>query len=294
MKERFTIPYFNYDAPRTLPEAVRILGKYGSDAALAAGGTTILVDLKRGDLKPPKMLVDISRLRSLEFVKFNRRTGLRVGALTKLEDLGQSKVAQEKYPVIVDAIRSMGTVQVCNMATVGGNICGGSPCSDLAVPLLVLEALLTLRSRGKVRKVEMEDLYTAPYKTCLKSSEMLTEIQIPYFKDCGMAFMRFGRTAVDLGLAKVAVLIKIGSGRRCSLFRLGIGTATKIPKRIRSVEKLLTGRKVDETWGDQVAKVLEDEEYVDDWRASSQYRMELCKVLSKRALQKAITMAEGK
>jgi CO/xanthine dehydrogenase FAD-binding subunit len=238
--------------------------------------------------------VDISRLRSLEFVKFNQRTGLRIGALTRLKDLEQSKVAQENYPAIVDAIRSIGTIQVCNMATVGGNICGGSPCSELAVPFLVLEALVTLRSHGKERKVKMEDPYTGAFKTCLKPSEMLTEIEIPYFKDCGMAFMRFGRTAVDLGLAKVAVLIKIGPGRKCSLFRLAIGTATKIPKRIKSAERLLIRRNVDETWDDQVAKVLENEEYVNDWRASSEYRMELCKVLSKRALEKAIKMAEGR
>jgi CO/xanthine dehydrogenase FAD-binding subunit len=228
LKERFTIPYFDYDAPATLSDATRILSKYGRNAALAAGGTTLLVDLKRGDRKPPKMLVDISHLRGLEFVKFNQRSGLRIGALTRLQYLEQSKAAQENYPAIVEAIRRMGTVQVCNMASVGGNICSGSPCSDLAVPFLVLDAVLTLRSHGKERKVKMENVYTGPYATCVKPNEILTEIQIPYIKDCGMAFERFGRTAVDLGLAKVAVLVKIGPSRKCSLFRLAIGTATEV------------------------------------------------------------------
>lgn len=269
------------------------LRKYGKTGALLAGGTALLVDLKRGDQGAPKMMIDIGGLRTLDFVKFNQRNGLRVGALTKLSRLLQSEVVQRHYPAIADAIRSMGTVQVCNMATVGGNICGGSPCSDLAVPFLVLGARLTLRRHRKERRVTIGDVYIGPYETCLKADEMLTEIEIPYLKSSGMAFERFGRTAVDLGLAKVGILIRIGADRKCSLFRLAIGTATKIPKRVENAEKLLTGKTVDETWPDQIAKMLEHEEYVDDWRASSEYRMDLCKVLSKRALERAVKMAEA-
>jgi len=293
LKERFTIPRFDYCAPGSVSDAVRILGKYGKTGSLLAGGTALLVDLKRGDQVPPKMMIDIGGLRALDFVKFNQRNGLRIGALTRLSRLLQSQVVQRHYPAIADAIRGMGTAQVCNMATVGGNLGGGSPCSDLAVPFLVLGARLTLRRHRKERRVAIEDLYIRPYKTCLNANEMLTEIEIPCLKNSGMAFERFGRTAVDLGLAKVAILIRLGADRKCSLFRLAIGTAMKIPKRIENVEKLLTGKTIDATWSHQIAKMLEDEEYVDDWRASSDYRLEICKVLTKRALEKAVIMAEA-
>ena len=160
--------------------------------------------------------------------------------------------------------------------------------------MLALGSELVLRGHGKERAVKMEEFYAGPYKTRLKPSEILTEIRIPHLKNCGMAFMRFGRTAVDLGLAKVALALKMDGKQKCSLFRLAIGTATKIPKRIVNAEKLLTGKTLDGSWSDQIAKVIEGEEYVEDWRASSEYRKELCKVLTKRALDKAIEMAGGR
>lgn len=294
MLGRFTLPKFEYYTPRTVPDAVSLLRKHRGRAEILAGGTIVLPDLRRGKEKPEatKVLVDINHLQNLQYIKFHRNAGLKIGSLTKIDSIEKSETVRKNYPAILDAARNMGTVQIRNMATIGGNLCCGSQCSDLAVPLLALEAKLVLRGRGKERMMKMDELYAGPGRTRLKEDEILTEIRVPYVKGCGMAFMRYGRTAVDLGLAKVAIALKMDQRGRCSLFRLAVGAATKVPKRIVRAEKLLTGKTPDESWADQIGQILDGEDYFQDWRASAEYRKQLSKVLAKRALKKAIEMVK--
>ena len=294
MLGRLTLPKFEYYAPRTVPDAVGLLRKHRGRAEILAGGTIVLPDLRRGKEKPEakKVLVDINNLQNLQYIKFNRNTGLKIGSMTKVDSIEKSETIRKNYPAIFDAARNMGTIQIRNMATIGGNLCGGSQCSDLAVPLLALEAKLTLRGKGKERIMRMDELYAGPGRTHLREDEILTEIRVPYFKDCGMASMRYGRTAVDLGLAKVTIALKMDQRGRCSMFRLAVGAATKVPKRLVSAEKLLTGKTPDESWADQIGQILDSENYLEDFRASAEYRKQLAKVLAKRALEKALGMVK--
>ena len=167
---------FGYFKPSNLIEALSLLEKKGVGAKVIAGGTEIVIYLKSRQMSP-KSLIDISDL-DLDFIKADDKF-LRVGPLTTHNSLEKSSLIKEKAGILGEAAKQIGTAQVRNIGTLGGNLCNASPAADTATPLLVLGASLKLMNLSGERFVPIENFFLDVKKTLLQSDELLTEIKIP-------------------------------------------------------------------------------------------------------------------
>ncbi|MBI4701585.1 MAG: xanthine dehydrogenase family protein subunit M [Deltaproteobacteria bacterium] len=272
---------FDYYQPSSLEEAWR-LGAALPEAPFIAGGTDLLVRLRDGALRPPA-LISLSRLGELRVLELG--PPVRIGALVSVAELTEHAGLGVACPVLVQAARRLGSIQIRNRATVGGNLCNASPCADLAPPLLVLGARLRLAGPQGEREVATSDFFVGPGQTCLRPGEILTEVCIdPPPAAARGVFLKKGRVRMDLALASVAVLLDLGS-RGCSWVRLAAGAVAPRPVRLRGAEAALAGRALD---GAAIAAALaaaeREIEPITDVRASAAYRRHLTGALVARAL----------
>ncbi|HBY94873.1 MAG TPA: hypothetical protein DEP84_13100, partial [Chloroflexi bacterium] len=207
---------FDYLAPASLPEAVSALAQHGAAARVLAGGTDLLLRMKRGQWTPA-LVINLKRIPGLGEMAFDAATGLRLGALATLNDLRRSPIIRVHYPALAEAAGTMAGDQVRNIATVGGNVCNASPSADTATPLLVYEAQALIAGPQGERQVPLRDFFVGPGRTVLAEGEILTALQLPvpsptlrsrYFK------LEY-RRAMDIGVACVAVALQIGPDDRC-------------------------------------------------------------------------------
>lgn len=276
----------------TIDEAVSFLGKNG--AKIIAGGTDLLVD------KPAaaKCLVDISNL-PLGYIK-QEKDGLRIGALTTIRQLETSPMLKGPYLALAEAARAFGTVAIRNSATVGGNICNALPSADTPPALLALDASVTISGPAGNRSLPLEKFILGVRKTALNRDELLTEIQIPELRpNTGTAFIKFGRTSVDLALVNAAVRVTLGDGEALKEVRIVVGGGVG-PTLVRSrkAEAILIGRKKGEISVAVIEKATKEipEELTPrptSVRASGPYKKDLSRVLVKRALLVALGRATG-
>ncbi|RLG86022.1 MAG: xanthine dehydrogenase family protein subunit M [Thermoprotei archaeon] len=279
----YLIPEINYLRPKTKEECLKLINEL-RDFKVLAGGTDLVVDLKIGRFRV-RNLVDISRLPELRFIK-DEGSQLRIGACVTLQELLESKVVKEKLPVLYEAIDSMASWQIRNLATIGGNLCNASPAADTAPPLYVLNAKLVLESVDGVRVINVEDFFLGPRKTVLKPNEILTEILIPYPQGrVGMRFIKLGRrTSFTLSVVAVAALVSV-EGRVFKDVRIALNSVAPTPVRARSVESRLVGKEVSLSNIYEASKyVVNDIKPISDVRASAEYRREMSIVLTKDAI----------
>jgi CO/xanthine dehydrogenase FAD-binding subunit len=159
------LPRFEYLAPKTMSEALSLLARYKGRARVIAGGTDLLPKLKRREIKAPQNIIDLKRIRNLDYVKYGKRSGLSLGALATIHAVETSPIIQEKFGVLFQAAESMASTQIRNRGTIAGNICNGVPSADTAPALLTLEARLRLISQRGERIVNIEDFFTGPNET---------------------------------------------------------------------------------------------------------------------------------
>lgn len=287
------LPKFEYFEPKTLEEAYSLLATR-EGAYLLAGGTDLLVLMKKGVIAP-KCIININKLPGLDFIE-ERENSLRIGALTRISILEKSSLIAEKYVALHEAAASLGSVHIRNMATVGGNLCRASPSGDIACPLLALGAKLMLASTSGVRELPIESFFIGPGLTALKKDEILIEIIVPKFQvGAGTAFLKIGRTSVDIALVNVTVFIYSNSGV-CEDVKIAFGGVAPTPIRIRKAEEMLKGRALsseDEHILNEVCEAASEEiKPITDVRASAEYRRTVSKVLLKRAIKKALERSE--
>jgi len=186
----------------------------------------------------------------------------------------------------------MASMQIRNLGTIGGNICSAVPSADTAPPLMVLEARLKIASTDGEREVPIEEFFTGPSETILKHKEILTEIFIPNrpSRSFGIYKKYSARNAGDLALVGVAVEICLDAEKvQCEEIRIALGAVAPTPLRAKKAETLLRGKKVDDTLIEQVAQEAASESHpISDLRGSAEYRKEMVRVFTKRALREAI------
>lgn len=282
------IPFrFEYYSPSSLEEALALLSKYGSEARILAGGTDLLVDMKQR-LMEPRHLIDIKRIPELKLLKEDSR-GFMIGSTVRLRELERSKAIRERLPLLHEAISSMGSVQVRNMATIGGNLCRASPSADAAVALLALEAEAQIAGPTGTRRMPLEEFFLGPRKTHLRSDEILTGIYVPHPpENTGSSFIKLGRTSLDLAIVNIAVTLRLKGGAidHC---RIAMGAVAPRPLRLRNVEEFLLGRELTPEVLEKAAGMVEASiDPITDIRATAEYRKEVSKVLLKDALKTAI------
>ncbi len=277
---------FEYYEPASIQDAIDALARLGGEARILAGGTDLLVKMKRGALAPAN-LVNLKRVPGLGQISVDRKV-LRLGALTTLRDLEKSSLVRQWAPVVAAAAGKMASTQIRCLATAGGNLCNAAPSADLAPPLIALGATVRFAGPRGQGAVALEDFFTGPGQTVLAGDEVVTEIEVPEMRPGGRAvYYKHGiRRAMDIAIAGVAVRIDLDEAGRCSEARVVLGSVAPTPIRSRSAESRLRGAALGP---DEIAEAAElaaaDARPISDVRSSAEYRREMVKVLTRRALE---------
>jgi len=277
-----------YD-PKTVEEACSLLSKFKGRARALAGGTDLLVEMKTGRMNP-SAVVNLKRIRGLDKISFNRESGLRIGALVTWTQILDSKPITTHYPLLRRAAETMGSFQVRNVATLCGNICHGSPAANGPIPLLVYEAECIIQSLNSQRNMPIEKMLVGVQKNSLTSGEVLTEIRIPLPPPkTGGSFYKFSlRKAMDLATVGVGALIGTRKGA-FETVRIALGAVAPKPFRARKTEKVLIGKPAEDQLIWEAAGVAAQEcSPISDIRASREYRIELVKELTFRAIKESL------
>jgi len=286
---------FEYFEPETISDVITFLAKHGKDTKLIAGGTDLLVDMKKGKIRS-KYLVNLMKISDLSHI-IGDGGGLRIGATTTFREIEKSQLIKEKYLLLLEAVQAMGTVQIRSMATIGGNICNALPSADFPPALVALDAKAKIVGQSGERSLPLDEFFVGIRKTTLKSGELLTEVhaQSPPARS-GTAFLKLGRTAEDLATLNVAVRVTLKNNGACKEARIVVGGGVG-PTLIRSkrVEALLEGKILKEALIEKAAQAASRElkPRPTSIRASPFYKIEVSKVLVKRALMKALDRAKA-
>lgn len=273
-----------YLVPATLRDALEAAGTAGIQ--FIAGGTDLCVQMEEHLITPEK-IIDIAGLEELDFIREDT-TGLRIGAAVKIAEIAASRL----LPVCLrDGARAIGSPQIRNLGTIGGNICNASPCGDTLVSLVVLKAEFLLVSLGGERKVAAEDFFTGPKATVLAPGEILKEICIPEnMLEGASAFGMIGkRNGQVISQANTAVRLVCRNG---VIAEAGIaaGSVAPVPLRLPKTEQYITGKKPEEITRRGIGTSVEDEIVpIDDVRASKEYRYSVTGTLVYDAVMKALT-----
>ena len=287
---------FTYHAPTTVAEAVEMLDKYQSSCAVVAGGTDVVIELNERH-KTPEHVISISKLDELRYVK--EEDGMvKIGALTTFTDLENNPYVKEKLPALYETAIHVGSPQIRNLGTIGGNVCNGVTSADSASTLLTLNAELELTGPDGVRRVKLENFYRGPGKVDLAHGELLTAIRIAKadYDGFGGHYIKYAqRNAMDIATLGCAVHVKLTADRSAvEELRLAFGVAAPTPIRCHKAEELARGRKIGPDLFRTVAEAAAGEVNPrTSWRASKEFRLQLVRELSRRALKQAIIHAGG-
>ncbi len=273
-----------YHRPETLDEALNYRSAL-QDAIVIAGGTD-LVAQRKGKLAEAPIL-SLRAIPELAKIRANGNV-LHVGAMTQLHDLGEHAAIKQHFPALREAISCLGSRQIRNVATIGGNLCNASPSADTAPPLIVYGAQVEITSRSGSRILPLEDFFKGPGMTDLRPDEILTAVLLETPEPTSRcAFLRRGRIKMDIATASLALAMTV-DGNTCKKIKLCAGAVGPTPLRLPNTEAILMGQ----TLGPElITKACESASNevrpIDDIRSSAQYRRDLIGVFLKRAIAKA-------
>lgn len=289
-----SLPKFDYIGVETVGDACRQLAKYKKSARLVAGGTDLLIKMKEREAIP-KVVIGIKGIKGLDKVIYDRAEGLRIGALATHKDVIDSGVVQRRYASVAEALETIGTVQIRNMATVAGNLCTAAPSADSAPILMVLGAKVKIAGVGGERELALEKFFKAAGKTALKTDEMMTEIVVPNEKQhSGSKYEKlFARTSVDLACVGSAAWVLVNPKNKVIRdVRIVLATAGPVPMRAKKAERVLKGKVATDELIREAGEVASQEAKPrGSFRASKEYRTEMLQVMTRRAVKGALERA---
>ncbi len=287
---------FSYFEPDTLKEAIGILAEKGDQAFPLAGGTDLLVRMKRGALSP-SVLVNLKHIEGLNKIHGESGKGTSIGALATISAIEGSPVIREGHPVLNQAAGVLGSPSIRNLGTLGGNVGRASPASDMVPALMVLGARVTIQGAHGGRETAVEDLFSGPGITTLSPGEIITSFYLPEMAPLsGGGYEKLGRSeGVDIALVGVATLLTLGEkDTEATEAKVALAAVAPVPLRARRAEEvLLSGSLTEERIREASRAAAEDAAPITDIRASLSYRKEMVRVLTARALGKALNFARG-
>jgi len=285
---------FEYYAPTSIREAIDLLARHGEDAKILSGGQS-LIPLMKLRLANPRYLVEINRIRGLAYIREGDGV-LRIGALTRESDLEESDLIRTRYPILHDTSRVIADPLVRNLATVCGNLAHGDPANDHPATMLALGAELVAVGPKGERRIPVGSFFTGPFTTALTPSEILTEILIPIpTPGSGGAYLKLERKVGDFATAAVAAQVSVRDNGMCERAGIGLTNVGPTPIKARKAEDFLHGKQLDGAAIRQAAQLAAGEaQPTSDLRGPAEYKRDLVRVLTTRALEKAIERACGR
>lgn len=284
-------PRFEYYDPASLDEAIALLGRFGDEAKVLAGGQS-LVPVLNMRLARPKALIDLNRIDALRYIRVEAGR-LRIGAMTRHRDVERSEVVRAHLPILIEAIGLVGHTQIRNRGTVGGSLAHADPAAELPALAVLLDAELVATGPNGARTIPASAFFTMVFMTTLEPGEILTEVRFPLLPPgTGTCFTEVARRHGDFALAGIGCyLTPDASGRieRAGLALTGVGVT---PVRAARVEAALVGQMPSpELFERAAAEVSGEIEPADDVHATAEYRRHVAGVLTRRALDTALARA---
>lgn len=286
-------PAFDYQAPESVEEALALIGEFGDDARLLAGGQS-LVPLMNLRLARPSVVIDLNRLDELSYI-VEEDDSLRIGAMTRQAQAEISAAVAAGCPLLAEAIRLMAHPAIRNRGTIAGSLAHADPAAELGAVVSCLGAELELRSCDRARRVAARDFFQGAYSTCIQPTEMITEVRFPRSCDGATLFVEVSRREGDFALAGVAAVVEFDEENRCRDARIAFCGVEAFPWRPAAVEATLRGEVLSKDLLDEVSALAADGmESYDDVHASARYRRHLSVVLCRQALGIAAARSEEK
>jgi carbon-monoxide dehydrogenase medium subunit len=304
---------FDYLKPKTLDEALSLLNQHSKKAAIIAGGTDVMVMIRQKTMSPG-VLISLRGIPGLDQIEYDG--ALRIGAMVTHRALEKSGLIRKEFSALADAVDALGSIQIRNVATIGGNICTAAPSADTATPLLVLEAQVKIKSLKEEKTLPIQEFFMGPGETILKKGEIVTELIIPKpLPNTGSAYWKHQRRlALDLPILGVSALLTLDKGTVscsdmlcttspissilhameedeliCKDVKIALGVVAPIPIRAIKAENLLRGKKVSDELLEEVAETAAQEAQPRDTiRGEAWYRRDMIRVLVRRMAMKSI------
>ncbi len=282
---------FEYLKPTSLKEACSLLSEHKGEAKLIAGGQS-LVPLLRSRLIEPRYIVDIKGIPGLEYIRVEP-DGIRIGALTTHRDVEASSLVGERFPVLVDMERVLGTTQIRNWGTIGGDLCHADPAGDPAPALIALRAKVKAMSIRGQREMSLEQFFIDYFETVLEPDEILTEIQIPNPQPhTGTVYLKESVRLGDYPIISVAADVTLNHDKVKDT-RIVLGAVGNSPIRAEGGEKALIGKEVTRAILEELSDAIAEDIYpASDIGGSAEYKRHLARVITKKVVSQAVQMAK--
>ncbi len=282
---------FDYLEPTSLKKAFSLMEKHGDDGRVIAGGTSLLI-MMRQRLLMPKVVISLARIPKFDRISYNARDGLHIGAGARHRDIELSSAVQKHYPLLHETFRKVAQPRIRNMGTVGGNLAAGDPLTDPGASLIALDAEVMLTSSKGQRRLRLDEFFIDYYQTALEPGELLTEIHVPPPARPGWSHIKFTpRSIEDFATVGVAITLKADNGT-CEDVRVGLNSVASTIVRARKAEEVLRGKPITDAVLQEMGNVASTEcDPTDDNRGSAEYKLELVKVLVRRAAAEALERA---
>ncbi len=287
---------FSYFEPASLKQAVDIAAERENGTYFLAGGTDLFVRMKRG-LISPSALINLKGIQGLNRIETDGKGGLCIGPLTRISDIERSSLVLSTHPVLAQAAGGLGSPSIRNLATVGGNIGRASPASDMAPSLMVLQARATMEGPQGKKEVDIAQLFSGPGITALSRAEIITSFLIPAAKPhTETVYLRLGRRqGMDCCLVGVAASLTLSDRTgEATEARIALASVGPVPLRAKMAEKALVSGSLTEDRLRESARLAGEECLaITDLRATGTYRREMIRVLTHRALLRAVQSLRG-
>jgi aerobic carbon-monoxide dehydrogenase medium subunit len=285
---------FEYIRPTSIAEACRLCCDPDEKAKFLAGGTDLLIRMKRKVMHPTR-LVSLRDVPGLSTIDFSPDKGLTIDAMVLLSDIENSQIIDRNYPSVVTSAGTIGSVQIRNRATLGGNICNAAPSADM-LPILIAYGATAVITDGKSeRSVSLADFFVGPGKTVLENGEILKTITVPAPPPSSFGqYLKSYRSALDLSVVGVGAVVAFEPGQsQCRQLKLVLGAVGPTPIRARRAEDLAAGQTLDNTLIEKIGRMAAEEAApISDIRATASYRKTLVEVNTRRVLIAARTWAQ--
>ena len=276
---------FDYEAPESVDEAIRMLHENGEDAKLLAGGHSLL-PLMKVRLAAPTVLVDLRKIPGLHGIQ-QENGGWRIGPMTRHADLQDTT----ELGVVARAASMIADQQVRNRGTIGGSLAHGDPASDLPAVLLALDGSVTARGRNGERSIAASDLFQDYLTTSLAHDEVITDVRMPVLDGYGFGYQKFTRRAEDWAMVAACALVSRAADGTCDDVRIGLTHMGSTPLRATAAENALRGGRLDDRQLAAVAEhAAEGTDPPGDLNATPDYKRHLARVLTRRALEEAVSV----